>query len=354
MARLLRLQMYVVSVAIAASASASASAPTGASSCGISPTAEGRAVPLASMRSTTPLYSMEGSGRLVRIDLGTSKNTTLSDHGFEMMPILRPSANGRWLSYSGGRKGMQKTQYWLYDRNKRIDKLVFEHSAWGGGIPSFSPDSRHLLITGGYETRSPNASPAGVYLFDTAAMRLHPVRLPAFESAKPAWVSAAWSRDGKELLILVRNMTAGKGFDYFSYELGTKKVEQLSGRFIRNGSRHEFIRGAKVVPESEQIIPQSELGNRLAWSPDGSWHAQVDESLDDRPYRLLVTGKAGIARPVATGQYEHCGGSSLLISGWLDDRHLLYRNSMSYFIYDAQNGTTAELFSADRSVSFTW
>ena len=116
-------------------------------------------------------------------------------------------------------KREDKTQYWLYDRHKRNDQLDYEHPARGGGTPSFSPDSRYLLISAGYDSRWPDASRAGVFLFDTTTMLLQSVRLPALEANKSAWVSGNWSRDGKELLILVRNMSPKEGLDYFSYRL---------------------------------------------------------------------------------------------------------------------------------------
>lgn len=333
------------------------SAADGRAGCGQAPpNGVSKAAALASMNSRTPLYVMEDSGRLVKMDLRTSHKTILSDHGFYMTPTLRPSGDGRWLSYSGVLKGANKTQYWLYDRQTQSESLVYEHPAWGGGIPSFSPDSRYLVISAGYDHRWTDASRAGIYLFDTKTRRLKSVPLPTHQANRTAWISADWTQDGKALLILVRNMAAKEGFDYFSYRLATKKVEALSGSFNRTAFRHEFRRGAQAISALDEIKPRSELSERSAWSPRRSWHAHLDERRQDGlPYRLHITSKAGGTRPVAVGRFEHCEGATLHIIGWLDERHLAYRHSMNYFLFDAETGTTAVLFSEEQMpITFTW
>jgi dipeptidyl aminopeptidase/acylaminoacyl peptidase len=307
------------------------------------------------MHSKAPLYVMESSGRLVKMELPTGDKTVLSDHGFYMMPTLRPSGDGRWLSYSGVMKGAEKTQYWLYDRHKHTERLVYEHPAWGGGIPAFSPDNRYLAISAGYDSRWADASRSGIYLYDTTTMDLHAVPLPALKANRTAWVSADWSQDGKALLILVRNAAAKEGFDYFSYRLATRRIEALSGRYNRKTSRHEFRSGTQAIPASEAIMPRSQLGERSAWSPGRNWHAYLDERQDSLRYQLLISSKEGVTRPVAAGRYEQCAGRPLLISGWLDERHLVYRNSMNYFIFDAVTGASSDLFSEnDMPLTFTW
>lgn len=348
-------RLAFVILATTTTVSARASTGGGVIGCGQSHSAAAGKVPLATMSSATPLYVMESSRRLVRRDLRNQGRTILSDHGFYMMPSLVPSGDGRWLSYDGVLKGADKTQYWLYDRHKHTDQLVFEHPAWGGGIPSFSPDSRYLVISAGYDSRWPDAGRAGVYLFDTTTMRLEAVQLPALRADRKAWVSADWSQDGKELLILVRNPAAKEGFDYFSYQLANRKIEALSGRYIRSASRHEFLRGARAIPAAEELKPRGDLGVRSAWSPGRNWHAHFDQRQDSLPYQLMITSKEGVSKAIATGHYEQCEGNTLYITGWLDERHLVYRNSMTYYIFDVQTGTTAELFSKDNMpFMFTW
>ena len=62
--------------------------------CGQSQSAAAGKVPLTKMSSATPLYVMESSGRLVRLELRNQRRTILSDHGFYMMPSLVPSGDG--------------------------------------------------------------------------------------------------------------------------------------------------------------------------------------------------------------------------------------------------------------------
>ncbi len=327
-------------------------APAG---CGQAQTTTARTVALASMGIEAPLYMIEDSGRLVKMDLRTGANSILSDHRFYHMPTLRPSGDGRWLSYSGVLKGADKSQYWLYDRQTQTEQLVFEHPAWGGDIPRFSPDSRYLAISASHDSRWPNASRAGIYLFDTTTKRLHSVKLPALEANRTARVSADWSQDGKTLLILVRNMLAKEGFYYFSYRLDTTKIKTLSGRYNRTGLHHEFFHGAKAVPAAKEIPPRSIMAERAAWSPGRTWHAHFDQRQDSLPYQLVITNKKGVITPVAVGRNDHCLGRTLHIIGWLDGRHLVYRNAMDYFVFDTDTGATASLVSEeDMPMTFTW
>lgn len=185
-------------------------------------------------------------------------------------------------------------------------------------------------------------------------MRMQTVPLPALKANRTAWISADWSQDGKTLLILVRNMSAKQGFDYFAYHLATRRIETLSGHYDRRMSRHEFRRGEQAIPAHEDIRPRSEMGNRSDWSPGRGWYAHVDNR-EDGLLNLLVTSKEGVTKPVAAGRYDHCAGDTLMISGWLDERYLVYRNAMNYSIFDAQTGTTADLFREnDMPMTFTW
>ncbi|PWF47697.1 hypothetical protein C7C56_014115 [Massilia glaciei] len=307
------------------------------------------------MRSDVPLYVMEFSGRLVKMKLGSGERTLLSDHRFYMTPTLLPSRDGRWLSYNGVLKGTGKTQYWMYDRHKQNDHLVYEHPAWGGGIPGFSPDSRYLAISASHDSRWTDTSRVGIFLFDTTTMRLIAVPFPPLRVNRTAYVSAGWSHDGKSLLILMRNMATKEGFDYFSYRIATGRLEKLAGRYNRSAIRHEFLRGARVIPAYEDLVLPSSLGGQSAWNAGHTLHAHFDNSRGADPYQLIVTSDKGVARPVAVGRYTHCEGRTLVISGWLDERHLVFRDSVNYFIFDAQTGTTAHLFNEDdMSIQFTW
>ena len=267
-----------VGILAAAAASPATAAVTGTRpECGQAHTSGERRVSLASMRSRVPLYLMEASGRLVKMDLQTGERITLSDHAVERPRALHPSADGRWLSYRGETKAGNKTQYWLYDRRKHREWLIYEHPPYGSAIPSFSPDSRYVVMSAWYDSRWPDASRAGIYLFDTSALRLHPVPLPVVKTNRALAVSAAWSQDGKELLIMVRTKWTKEGFDYFSYDLATRRIEAIRGRYNAQAIRHEFWRGGQRIPTFEEIAPRSARGGRSEWSPGRSWRAHIDE-----------------------------------------------------------------------------
>jgi hypothetical protein len=69
----------------------------------------------------------------------------------------------------------------------------------------------------------------------------------------------------------------------------------------------------------------------------------------------LVTSRGCVNGTVATGHYEQCAGLTLQINGWLDEHHLVYRNSMNYYILDARIGTIAQLFNeTEMPLTFTW
>ncbi len=320
--------------------------------CGKHESSGVRAVALAAIRSKTPLYVMKNSGRLLKVELSSGTTTVLSDRGFYMMPTLRPSGDGRWLSYSGVLKSAKKTQYWLFDRSSNTERLVYEHPAWGGGIPSFSPDSRYLAISASYDSRWDSDSSAGLFLFDTATSRLLTITLPARTVSRRAWVSTDWSQDGKALLIMVKSPM--NEFSYFLYRPANRKIEAISGQYNSKEHRHDFSSRTRAIPAAEELVPRSDLGQQSAWSPSRKWHAYFDQGQENLTYRLFAKNKEQVIKAVAFGRYDQCEGRTLVISGWLDDRHLVYRISMAYFIFDVETGSTADLFGDDDMPSFTW
>ena len=346
----------IVIVAASLAGHALASSTSMDAACGQHASGDARKVALASMRSKTPLYVIDHAGRLVKLDLASGTTTTLSDHRFDSMPSLRASADGRWLSYSGVLEGGGKTQDWLYDRRSGSERLVYEHPAWGGGIPAFSPDSRYLAISASYDKRWESTSGAGLFLFDTATARLLRVTLPTKVPVRDAWTATDWSQDGKLLLILVRGKLPESQFSYVGYAPASGRIETLSGHYDPRAHRHHFKRGAQRIPAAEERSPKSDGAPSSARSPGGTWRAYFEQRQDTRPYRLVVANKAGVSMPVAAGSYNQCEGYTLHISGWLDERHLVYRNGMMKFlIFDAETGNTADLLGDDNApLSFTW
>lgn len=344
----------IVAASLAGHALASATSMDAA--CGQHASGDVRKVALASMRSKTPLYVIDHAGRLVKIDLGSGKSTTLSDHRFDSMPTLRASADGRWLTYSGVLESGGKTQYWLYGRRSGSERLVYEHPAWGGDSPGFSPDSRYLAISASYDTRWDSTSGAGLFLFDTATARLLSVTLPTKIPLRDAWTATDWSQDGKLLLILMRGKLPESQFSYVGYSPASGKFEILSGQYDSQAYRHHFKRGAQGISAAEVRRPKSDEAPSSARSPGGKWRAYFEQRQDGRPYQLVVANKAGVSKRVAVGSYNQCEGYTLNISGWLDERHLVYRNGMMKFlIFDAETGNTADLLGDDNApLSFTW
>jgi hypothetical protein len=108
-------------------------------------------VALASMAITTPLYVIQGSGKFFEVSLHDRHWRLISDHRFSHdVPDVQPAANKRWISYSGMVNGTSKIQYWLYDRQAKLDRT----SCLGWGIPQFSPNgnfwpSLQTTISGG-------------------------------------------------------------------------------------------------------------------------------------------------------------------------------------------------------------
>lgn len=333
---------------------ATAAVPVAGGGCGGSSTNDKGKVPLASMHSDVPLYVARGSGRVVEMDLRSGTSTTLSDHGFYGTPTLHLSGNGRWLSYDGSVEATSTSQYWLYDRRARSERLIYEHPQ-GGRMTTFSPDSRYLAISATYHDRWPDATRAGLFLFDTTSMRLQRIPLPVRKNL-PDLILAAWPQDGKALLIMMNTDRTRQGSEYFSYDLATRRMETITGGYNREANRHEFFRGAQRILTTDDIVPPTGLDRKPVWAPGRSWQAHIDEHEGNPPtYALRVTGKQGTTRTAATGYHSHCMGRTLAIHGWLDDRHLIYRNAMDYLMFDAQTGTTADLLTdKDWPFQFTW
>ena len=304
------------------------------------------------MAVTLPLYVMQSSGKFLKFDLRTQAWQLISDHGSSgHMVAMVPSADARWISYSGVRA--RTTQYWLYDRQSNTERIVLEHPAWGGGIPEFSPDSKLLAIAASYDSRWKSGAGAGIHLVDTATGAAAPVLLPVSTATAGGHNTVQWSVDGK-LLIMVRS---GPGEDeYFTFHPATKAVETVSGRYDTSIYEHVFIRRGTEIAAFKQLTPRSNLGLKSESSPGGEWHASLGPEGRSGRYPLTITQRNGGQKTVAYGRYEQCGGKTVLITGWIDEHHLVYRDSMlNYWIVDATTGGTADLFKQnDGPVQFTW
>lgn len=338
-------------------AGTAAAAPETQSGCAKTGRPAPKRVPLASMAITTPLLVMQTTGALFTVNLSSQVWTRISNHGFSNgMAELVPSVDGRWFSYSGTRKGNASTQYWIYDSQSKVDRLVHEHPPWGGASPEFSPDSKFLAIAASYDKRWGSDTGAGIFLLDTATWGSLPVHLPTSIAAKDAWAFTRWSRDGNELLVMRRSMAATDVFEYFSYRLSTKVVEKISGHYDRGIYDHVFTRLDREIPLAKKVRPRSMLGLSSEHSPDGTWRAFLEKENQDRTYMLNVAHRTGATKKVALGHYDHCEGRTIVITGWLDEQHLVYRDrALNYRVFETSTGNTADLFSEQEPLRiFTW
>ncbi|HSI49720.1 MAG TPA: hypothetical protein VLA61_15725 [Ideonella sp.] len=284
---------------------------------------------LADMHIQQPLLLFLAHGRMVRRNLTSGSDTVLSDHGFLFEPSVVRSADGRWISYSGELTDERRTQYWLYDMWSGQDRLVLETPAWGGSIPVFSPDGHYLAVAANYDSRWPDASMAGTYVFDTSTLKASRLGIPAAAPADTAWTDPEWSADGSRLLLMTIDERSGREHprEYRSWAPGTPAATPIEAQWVeepQSGIGHSVWRldGAEV-PVFEQRLLQGQGGNAPTTSPDGSWTVKVLEP--DGEAALEVTDRTGNTRRVDTGNYDGCEGFAFKLVGWIDPAHLVYR-----------------------------
>jgi hypothetical protein len=319
--------------------------------CGPDDTPAQSIVPLSSLSVKTPVFVFEYSGRFLKGNLASGAWTEISNHGFDDTPTIVPSTDGRWISYSGELKTGDVKQYWLYDKHSGSDRLYLQHPAWGGDIPEFSPDSRSIVVFANYDTRWPSPAGAGLYLVDAETLRTsflgNPSRIAT--PANEAFAAATWSKDGSELLLLMRGFPPGiePTREHFAYSMAEKCYKRISGQWAELGEK--FFRGGSRIAVYEQPRIQSrQLYGELS-SPDGRWTASID-----RTYELTV-GAMGKRKKVSVGRYDRCSGVTIGINGWLDTRHMTYSVEEKPYIFDVLTGRQAAFFSdRDPIAAFAW
>ncbi len=304
----------------------------------------------------TPVYFMRREGQFAKTDLINQDSKRLAEHDFVNGVDMTQSADGRWISYLGVRAGDTRMQYWLFDRQTNSVRLVYEHPALGARTPIFSPDSKYLVVGVSTDSRWP-AAEVGLFLFDTASMRKTKLRLPVSIPEKEIGPSARWSKDGTELLILVRSMRHNGNevpFEYLSYRPASKSMEKLAGRVEPKIARYAFMRNGMEIPVFEDLLPRSAREPESEGSPKGTWHAFVENKADSQQYVLKIRNRDGSIKTVGSMGVAYCG--RMLISGWLDEDHLVIRHRFDqYLVYEASSGNMAELPEELKSSrNFTW
>ncbi|WP_426338355.1 hypothetical protein ACN9MZ_18140 [Pseudoduganella sp. S-14] len=294
----------------------------------------------------TQVYFTHREGSLFKTDLANQGSKRLAEHEFANGVNMTQSSDGRWISYLGVRAGGTRMQYWLLDRHANSNRLVYEQPSLGASSPSFSPDSKYLVI----------GVSAGLFLFDTATLKRTKLTLPVSIPVKEIMTLTRWSKDSTELLILVRsNLHNGHEvpFEFLSYRPASNSFEKLAAKYESN-SGHSFIRNGREIPAFEDLVPRSSYAPKAESSRGGTWHAFVENKADSEPHVLKLRNRNGKIKTVASILGASCG--RMLISGWLDEDHLVIRHGFNEFlVIEASSGNIAELpEELKASEKFTW
>lgn len=122
-----------------------------------------------------------------------------------------------------------------------------------------------------------------------------------------------WSKDGSELLLMMRSFVLGddkinKISEHYSFNILAKRYARIDGGYDSVLLHDKFFRDGKLIPMYEQgtirldVPPASELV-----SPDAHWSA----SLDRDSHVLTVKAKDGAIVQVGKGSYNHCSGVTI-------------------------------------------
>lgn len=325
--------------------------------CGKARLVDERPVPLSSLGIKTPIYALGMDGKLYRFDPATKRRKLLADHGFEGPSGMYRLPGGRWIGYAGELNGVEKEQYWLFDTVNGVDQMILEYSGVSGETPALSPDGTMLALIATSHDHGADGIAPGIQVLDIASMRSIPINLPSSFSIDHDKLNMNWSADGRQLLIDYEGAVA-TGFrrQYFSWTAKQRQLEKINGEFDRKtGARHFFRNGAEIFPAS-QVRVVSDEGKRELVSPDGKWRAAFGKPAPDTSYSIEVTDGGGTIKRVGMGRYSNCLGETLWITGWIDDRHLVYSDQrLKTYVFDAVAGGSAALFDEHDDVrEFSW
>jgi dipeptidyl aminopeptidase/acylaminoacyl peptidase len=256
-------------------------------------------VPLQSMGIKTPVYGIDNTGALFRLNLPEANRTIISRHAFypnrhefDFGVAVKQSSDGRWISYSHELGDSNVLQYWLYDTRQKTDRMAFQAEAGLSGEASFSPDGSMLATALGAEA-GVRKTDAGVYLIDTATLNRTRIPLPTKHPLNEVIFAPRWSADGKELLIeLEVDKAKHEKNEYYSWHLADKRAEKIDG----DGSNYDnlrFLRQGAAISLAADLEPQSENWATESASASGNWHAKLRQPDEQGKLSLEIKGKAG-------------------------------------------------------------
>jgi hypothetical protein len=110
------------------------------------------------------------------------------------------------------------------------------------------------------------------------------------------------------------------------------------------------------------LEPQSENWATESASASGNWHAKLRQPDEQGKLSLEIKGKAGAtetAFSVFSVPFTACDAPQIdapVITGWLDERHLVFSDSPpgAFYVFDTTTGTIALLFDGVEDTRQFW
>ncbi len=296
----------------------------------------------------TPLFVFDQHGRLYRAGFDQRPWKLISDHGFAMGVHPSISADGRWVTYYGEIPGSRAEQFWLYDTNAGLDRLLLELPLGHGGAPQFSPNGELLAISSLHESRTPQSPKDGLYVVETTSAKVkHFVATSPYVGLVGGSL-LAWSPDGESLFWHINDTG-----QFFEFSPALPRISTISGRYDDRVYAWEFMRDEKIVrlTESPELPSSLRRARHQVSSPDGKGMAEVDTH-----HVLYVHLEGADRRAVAIGRSGPCGGVTIAIQGWLDGhRYLVYNLGEAAYVYATSTGKQTRLFLDDEEAdSYFW
>jgi len=307
------------------------------------------------VQAKSPLYRLSNDGELSvgGFDGRPWKRISKHEVAGSDWPELSRSMDGRWIAYST-RGSANQTGLWLVDtlvlKERRVDTPQAKR------IPEllFSPDGRSIgYFVSRHELHGVTQG-VGVYLVDTQSGRSTFAGYPSDTRLKPqvGRGGMVWSADGSALLLHLNghiDETFTREFHRFDMHSRTfRKIDGEYDKTYRDGEK--FVDHGREIPKHEYLPPGTSGWYGDLTSPTGTWRARVDPQ-----HRLLVSKRNGEEELVEQGGYNDCEGVTIGITGWVDDRYLVYLDEWRQFIFDPVSRRRAFLFKYDVPTNaYTW